>query len=85
MILATSTEAQNKYIVKNCMLWSTRWWPLPLFCYVLLTKPVFLENNPVIHVFSHQKSFLWKGSPLTVKIRKKAIDQILSYISFYIE
>ena len=38
--------------------------------------------NP--YIFFHLKSFLWKG-PLTVKDRKKFIDQILSYISFCFE
>ena len=45
---------------------------------------VFSEINPVPPIFFHLKSFLWKG-PLTVKVRKKIIDQILGYISFCIE
>ena len=40
---------------------------------------VFSEINPVPPYFFHLKSFLWKG-PLTVKVRKKFIDQILGYI-----
>ena len=42
---------------------------------------VFSEINPVPPYFFHLKSFLWKG-PLTVKVRKKIINQILGYISF---
>ena len=45
---------------------------------------VFSEINHVPPYFFHLKSFLWKG-PLTVKVRKKFIDQILSYISFCFE
>ena len=45
---------------------------------------VFSEINAVPPYFYHLKSFLWKG-PLTVKVRKKIIDQILGYISFCIE
>ena len=48
---------------------------------------VFSEIKPVppfffffFFFFSHLKSFLWKG-PLTVKVRKKIIDQILGYIA----
>ena len=46
--------------------------------------PVFSEINPVTPIFFHLESFLWKG-PLTAKVRKKVIDQILGYISFCIE
>ena len=42
---------------------------------------VYSEINPDPHIFFHLKYFLWKG-PLTVEVRKKFIDQILSYISF---
>ena len=42
---------------------------------------VFSEIDPVPLYFFYLKSFLWKG-PLTVKVRKKIIDQILGYISF---
>ena len=42
---------------------------------------VFSEINPVPPFFFHLKSFLWK-SPLTVRVRKKFINQISSYISF---
>ena len=43
---------------------------------------VFSESNPVPpYYFFHLKSLLWKG-PLTVKVRKKMIDQNLGYISF---
>ena len=49
---------------------------LLLFCRLKLTP------NP--HIFFHLKSFLWKGL-LTVKVRTKFIDQILSYISFCFE
>ena len=45
---------------------------------------VLSESNPVPPIFFHLKSFLWKG-PLTVKVRKKIIDQILGCISFCIE
>ena len=52
---------------------------------VLSLTSVFSEISPVPHIyFFHLKSFLWKG-PLTVKVRKKIIDQILGYISFCIE
>ena len=34
--------------------------------------------------FFHLKYFLWKG-PLTVKIRKKFINQTLGCINFYVE
>ena len=45
---------------------------------------VFSDINPVLPYFFHLKSFLWKG-PLTVKVRKKFIDQIFGYISFCFE
>ena len=45
---------------------------------------VFSETNPVPPYFVHLKSFLWKGH-LTVKVRKKFINQILNYISFCFE
>ena len=44
----------------------------------------FSEINPYPQVFLNLKSFLWKG-PLTVKVRKKIIYQILGYIIFRIE
>ena len=48
-------------------------------------KPsVFSEINPVPPILFHLKSFLWKG-PLRAKIRKRIINQILDYISFYFE
>ena len=43
---------------------------------------VFFRKYP--HIFFDLKSFLW-NVPLTVKIRKKIIDQILGYISFCFE
>ena len=45
---------------------------------------VFSENSPIAPYFFQLKSFLWKGL-LTVKVRKKIIDQILGYISFCFE
>ena len=45
---------------------------------------VFSEIKPVPPHSFHLKSFLWKV-PLTVKVRKKIIDQILGYISFCVE
>ena len=46
---------------------------------------VFSEINPVPpYFFFHLKFFLWKG-PLTVKVRKKFIDQVLSCIRFSFE
>ena len=45
---------------------------------------VFSEINPVPPYFFHLKSFLWKVL-LTVKVRKKIIDEILGYISFCFE
>ena len=42
------------------------------------------EINPIPHIFFHLKSLLWKD-PLTFKMRKKFINQILSYISFCFE
>ena len=45
---------------------------------------VFSEINSVPPYFFCLKYFIWKG-PLTVKIRKKLIDQILGYISFCFE
>ena len=48
------------------------------------TTFVFSEMNPYPHIFFRLKSFLWK-CPLTGKVRKKFIDQILSYISFCFE
>ena len=45
---------------------------------------VFSEINPVSTIFFHLKPFLRTG-PLTVKVRKKIIDQILGYISFCTE
>ena len=57
-------------------------------CALLLSSAyktsVFSEINPVPPYLFHLKSFLWK-SPLTVKVRKKIISQILGYISFFIE
>ena len=46
----------------------------------------FSESYPAppFILFFHLKFFLWKG-PLTVKVRKKNIDQILGYISFCFE
>ena len=53
--------------------------------YVLHRKlSLFQKVTPYSHIFFHLKYFLWKG-PLRVKIRKKIIDQILGYISFYFE
>ena len=45
---------------------------------------VFAKINPVPPICFHLKCFLWKGL-LTVKVRKKIIDQILGYISFCFE
>ena len=45
---------------------------------------VFSEIKPVPPYHFHVKPSLWKG-PLTVKVEKKIIDQILGYISFCIE
>ena len=45
---------------------------------------VFSEINLVPPYFFHSKFFLWQG-PLTVKVRKKIIVQILGYISFCFE
>ena len=45
---------------------------------------VFSEINPIPPIYFHLKPFLWKG-PLTVKVRKKIIDQNLGYINFCIE
>ena len=51
----------------------------------LHTKLPFSQKLiPYPHIFFHLKSFLWK-SPLTVKVWKKFIDQILSYITFCFE
>ena len=44
----------------------------------------FSEINPVPAYFFSLKIFPVEG-PLTVKVRKKIIDQILGYISFCIE
>ena len=60
-------------------------WLLLLFRQVLHTKLTFSQKlTPCPHNCFHLKPFLWKG-PLTVKVRKKFIDQILSYISFCFE
>ena len=81
----SQSQAQNKYIVKNRLLQNNYWWLLPLFRYVLHTKlPFFQKLTSYPHIFFHLKHFLWKG-PLTVKVRKKKIDQIWGYISFCIE
>ena len=67
-------------ILKNNYLWL-----LLLFPWVLHKKLLFshkLISYP--HILFHLKIFLWKG-PLTVKVRKKFIDEILSYISFCFE
>ena len=45
---------------------------------------IFSESSPIAPYFFQLKSFLWKGL-LTVKVRKKIIDQILGYISFCFE
>ena len=45
---------------------------------------IFSEINPDPHTFFHLKSFLRK-CPLTGKVRKKIINQILSNISFCFE
>ena len=47
-------------------------------------KTSVYKANPAPPYFFHLKSFLWKG-PLTVKVRKKTIDQILVYIGFCLE
>ena len=44
----------------------------------------FQKVAPYPHLFFPLNSFLWKGL-LTVKVRKKIIDQILGYISFCFE
>ena len=76
------SQAQYNYIVKNRLLQSNYWWLLPLFCYVLHPKLRFLQKLALHrYTFFYLKSFLRKCS-LTVKVRKKIIDQVLGYISF---
>ena len=78
-------QAQNKYIVKICMVQNSYWWLLPLFGKVLHTKLPFSQKlTPITPYFFHLKSFLWKR-PLTINVRKISIDQILTYISFCLE
>ena len=49
------------------------------------TKLLFSQKlAPYANIFFHLKSFIWR-SPLAVKVRKKFIYQILSYISFCFE
>ena len=65
----------------------TEWLPVAastLSLSSLYKTSVFSEIDPVPPIFFHLKSFLWKA-PLTVKVRKRIIDQILGYISFFIE
>ena len=48
------------------------------------TSSFFQKLARYPHVFFQLQSFLWEG-PLTVKVRKNIIDQILGCISLYIE
>ena len=74
-------QAQNKYIVTNRLLqksYQGSFRSFVKFC------SVFSGINHVPPYFFYLKFFLWK-CPLTVKVRKKIIDQILGCISFYFE
>ena len=51
---------------------------------LLSSASAFSEINPRPQCLPHVKSSLWKGPP-TAKIRKKFINLILGYISFYLE